>query len=113
MSVIFIDAETIKEQCRLLDPTPLGCIAGYIMEGAVDDRVLKRLPQRIIKFINGSISSYCDILNSLKRLEQISQSNKLASIMCDLESDCTREKEDKKKRATEAEENRRRKYEEK
>ena len=48
------------------------------------------------------------------------QSNKLASVMCDLESDRMREKwkknkkkKKKKKRATEAEENRRRKSEEK
>ena len=53
----YIDVETTKYQCRLLNPTPLGCIAGYIMEGAVSDRALKRLPQRRMRFIDGSIST--------------------------------------------------------
>ena len=68
------------------------------------------MPHRRLNFIDVSISSYCDILNSPKRLEQTRQENKLASVLCDFESDCTREKGDKNKRATEAEENRRRKY---
>ena len=80
------------------------------MEDAVGERALKRLPQRRLNFIDGSISSYCSILNSPERLELIRQANKLASILCGLESDRIREKEDKKKRATEVEENRRRKY---
>ena len=66
------------------------------MEDAVGDRDFKRLPQRSLKFIGGYIPSYCSILNSPKRLEHISQANKLASVMCDLESDCMREKDDNK-----------------
>ena len=92
---------------------PLDCIAGYIMEDAVGKRPLKRLPQRRLNFIDGSISSYCSILNSPERLEQIRQANKLVSVLCDLESDRIRENEEKKKRETEVEENRRQKYEEK
>ena len=53
----YIDVETTKYQCRLLNPTRLDCIAGYIMEGAVSDRALKRLPQRRMRFIDGSIST--------------------------------------------------------
>ena len=83
------------------------------MEDDIGDRALKRLLQRRLKFIDGSISSYCYIINSTKRFEQIRQANKLASVPCDLESDQTREKEEKKKIVTEAEENIRRKSEEK
>ena len=36
----YLDVETTKYQCRLLNPTPLDCIAGYIMEDAVGDRAL-------------------------------------------------------------------------
>ena len=109
----YLDVDTTKDQCRLLNPTPLDCIVGYTMDDAVGERYLKRLPQRRLEFIDGYISSYCSIINSTERLEQIRQANKLASILCDLESDRMREKEEKKNRATEVEENRRQKYEEK
>ena len=60
------------------------------MEDAVGDRALKRLPQIGLNFIDGSISSYSSILNSPERLEQIIQAKRLASVLCDLESDCMR-----------------------
>ena len=63
------------------------------MEDAVGDSSLKRLPQRRMDFIYGSISSYCFILNSPERFEKISQAKKFASFLCDLESDQMREKE--------------------
>ena len=94
----YLDVETTKYQCRLLNPTPLDCIAGYIMEDAVGERALKRLPQRRLKFIDGSISSYCYILNSHELIEQIRQAKKLASILCDLESDRMRETEETRSR---------------
>ena len=83
------------------------------MDYAVSERYLKRLPQIRLNFIDGSISSYCSILNSPKQLEKIRQENKLASVLCDLESDRIRDKEDKKKKAKEVEDNRRKKSEEK
>ena len=63
------------------------------MEDAVDERALKRLSKRRLNFIDGYIFSYCSILNSSKKLEQIRQSNKLASALCDLESNRIMEKE--------------------
>ena len=83
------------------------------MEDAVGERSLKRPPQRRLNFIDGSISCYCSILNSPEQLEQIRQANKLASVLCELESDRIRDKEEKKKKATEVEENRRQKSEDK
>ena len=68
------------------------------MEYAVGERDLRRLPQRRPNFIDGCISSYCYILKSPERLEQIRKANKLASVLCDLESDRIREKEEKKKK---------------
>ena len=56
-----------------------------------------------MNFVDGSVSSYCYIINSPKRLEEIRQANEFASVLCDLESDRIRGKEEKKKRATEAE----------
>ena len=57
------------------------------MEDSVGDRDLKRLPQRRLRFIDGSISSYCSIINSPEHIKQTRQANKLASVMCDFESD--------------------------
>ena len=57
------------------------------MEDAVGERALKRLPQRRLNFIDGYISSYCSIINSPERLEQIIQAKKIAYFLCDLESD--------------------------
>ena len=68
-SYLYVD--TTKYQCRILNPKTLDYIAGYILEDTVGERDLKRLPQRRLNFIDGSISSYCSILNSPKRLEQI------------------------------------------
>ena len=107
----YIDVEIRNYQYRLVNPTPLDCITGYIMEDSICDRSLKRLPQRMLNLIYGSISSYCYILNYLERLCMIKQANKLASVLFDKESDRIGEKEDSKKRAMEAEDKRKNKSE--
>ena len=89
----YLEVETTKDQCCLLNPTPLDCITGYTMEDSVGERALKRLPQRRLNFIDGSISIYCSIFNSPEQLEQIRKTKKLASVLCDFESDRIREKQ--------------------
>ena len=51
----YIYVETTKDQCRLLNTTPLDYITGYIMNNAVSERDLKRLTQRRLNFIDGYI----------------------------------------------------------
>ena len=68
----------------------LECIVGYIIEGAASDRSVKRLPQRRFNFIDGYIPNYYSILKLPERLEQISQADKVVSVLCDLEYDCMR-----------------------
>ena len=51
----YLDGDTTKYQCCLRNPTPLDCITGYIMDDAVSERYLRRLPQIRLKFIDGSI----------------------------------------------------------
>ena len=51
----YLDVDTIKDQCRLLNPMPLDCIIGYIMEDAVDDKALNRLSHIRLIFIYGFI----------------------------------------------------------
>ena len=45
----YLDVDTTKDQCRLLNPTPLDCIAGYITEDDCGDRALKRLPSEKVE----------------------------------------------------------------
>ena len=52
-----LDVEISNNQYRLVNPSPLDCIAGYIMEDAIGDRDLKRPPQRRLNIIDVSISS--------------------------------------------------------
>ena len=64
-----IDVDTTKDQCHLLNPTPLDCITGYIMEDAISDTDLNSMPDIRLKFIDGCISSYCSVINSPERPE--------------------------------------------
>ena len=54
------------------------------MGGAVGDRDLKNLPRRIMNLIDGSISSYCSIINSPKLLYITKQANKLEAGLGDI-----------------------------
>ena len=83
----YIEVEISNDQYRLVNPTPLDCIAGYIIQYAIGDRSLKKLPQQRMNLIDGSISIYCSILNSPERLRMITPANELASVLCDKESD--------------------------
>ena len=83
------------------------------MTDAIGDRDLKRTPLIRLNFIDSSISSYFYIINSLGLFDQIMQTNKLASVLCDLNSDRMRKNEDKNKRTSDSAENRGRKSEEK
>ena len=76
-------------------------------------RYFKRLHQQRLNLIDGSISSYYSILNSPKQLRMIKQANELASVLCDIEPDRIWEKEERKKRATEEEDQRKNKYNQK
>ena len=89
----YLDVEIRNDQYRPFNTTPLDCIAGYIMEDDIGDMDLerlpqRRLPQRRLNLTDGSISSYCSILNSPKRLRMIKQAKKLAAVLCDINSDC-------------------------
>ena len=58
------DVEISNDQYRLVNPTPLDCISGYIMEDAIVGRALKRLTLKRLNLIDGYISSYCSIISS-------------------------------------------------
>ena len=106
----YLDVKISDDQDRLVNPTPLDCISGYTIEDVIGDRYLKRLPQRRLNLIDGSISSYCSSINYTKRLCMIKQAKELESVLCDIESDCLWEKEESKKKLMEAEDQRNNKY---
>ena len=83
------------------------------MEDAVSEMDLKRLPQRILNLIYGSISSFYSILNSPEQLYMIKQANKFASVLGGIQSDRLGEKEDRKKRPMEEQDQRNKKAEQK
>ena len=60
---------TTKDKCRLINPMPLKFIVGFTIDDYVCDRALKKLPHRRLNFIDGYISDYCSIHNSLECLE--------------------------------------------
>ena len=94
----YLDVEISNDKYRLVNPIPLECITGYIMEYNIGDRALKRMHNRSLNIIDGSISSYCSIINSPERLYMIKQANELASVLCDIESYRLGGKEDRKNR---------------
>ena len=47
----YLGVEIINDQYSLVNPTPLDCITGYIMEDAIGDRDLKRMLQRRLNII--------------------------------------------------------------
>ena len=54
----YLGVEIRNDQYHMFNPTPLYCIAGYIMEYYIDDRALNRLPQQNLNLIDSSNSSY-------------------------------------------------------
>ena len=109
----YLDVDIINDQYRLVNTTPLDCVKCYIMEDAIGDRDLRRLHQRRLKLIYGSISSYQSILNSPERLCMTKQASKLESILCDIQSDHIGSNDDRKNILMEEEDHRNKKSEQK
>ena len=51
----YLDVEISNDQYHMVNPIPLDCITGYIIEDAIGDRDLKRLPQITLNIIHGYI----------------------------------------------------------
>ena len=100
--IIFISyrlgVHTKKDQYRLLNPTPFGCITGYIMGCAVGDMVLNNMPRRSLNLIDGSISSCFYILNSPRFIDITKQEKRLEGVLGDIESYFLGSKEERKNR---------------
>ena len=94
----YLNVEYSKEQQRLLNPTVLDTITGFIIKDSQGDGAKRRLPQRRLNMVDAEISSHCCILHSKERLELIRRSNEVAAIMGEIETDRIRIKEANKKK---------------
>ena len=83
----YLDINISTDQIRLLNPTPLDTVVGFVMKDSQGEGAKKRLPQRRLNFIDSKISAHCCVLNSPERLHLITQANEVAAIMGDLEAD--------------------------
>ena len=98
----YLHCEVTCDQQKLLNPSVLDTIVGYVMQDSQGEGAKKRLPQRRLNFIDGTVSSHCGVLNSKERLVLIRQANEVAGVLGDLETDRLLKKaEQKKKRAEE------------
>ena len=96
----FLDAAVSSDQVRLLNPTTLDTITGYIMEDTKGEGARKCLPARRLNMIHTCISSWCSVLNSKDRLVLIKQANELAKVLGEIEKD---REDEKQKRLSNAE----------
>ena len=94
----YLDIDVTKDQQRLLNPTVLDTVTGFIIKDSQGEGAKKRLPQRRLNMVDGSVSSHCCILNSTERLELVRRSNEVAAIMGEIEVDRLRAKEATKKK---------------
>ena len=64
---------------------------------AIGDGDLNRLPWIRLNITDGSISSYCSIINDPEQLHMIKQSKEFSYVICDIESGRVGSKEYRKK----------------
>jgi len=67
----YLAYEYTHEQQQLISPSVLDTVIGFIMLDSQDEGAKRRLPQRRLNFIDGTVSSHCGVLNSNERLQLI------------------------------------------
>ena len=59
----YLNVETTKDQCRLLNPKPLECIVGYKVEDAVNVRccnIVLQFTNRVMRYVRYGTHS-CEV----------------------------------------------------
>ena len=97
----YLNCEYSHNQQQLLNPSVLDTIVGYVMKDSQGKGAKKRLPQRRLNFIDGTVSSHCGVLNSPERLNLIRQANEVSAVMADLEKERLEKKEEKRRKKIE------------
>ena len=99
----YLHCEVTCDQQKLLNPSVLDTIVGYVMQDSQGEGAKKRFPQRRLNFIDGTVSSHCRVLNSKERLVLIRQANEVAGVLGDLETDRLLKKDEQKEKRAEEE----------
>ena len=60
----YLDVKVSTDQQAILNPTVLDTITGFIIKDAKGERAKKKLVQRRLNLIDGTINSHCCLLNS-------------------------------------------------
>ena len=81
-----LDVETTADNLRILNPSPLDTIIGYIMQDTKGEGARENPPHRRLNIIAVSLNSYCVHLNSLARMDLVLQANDLAAVLTDMEN---------------------------
>ena len=75
------------DNLRILYPSPLDTIVGHIMQDTKDEGDWKKLSQRGLIIIDGSINSYSVHLNSPAWMYLVRQANYLVTVLAYTEND--------------------------
>ena len=92
----YLNAKVSSNQQRLLNPAVLDTITGLIIKDIQGEGARKRLAQQRLNFVDGTVSSHCQVLNSAERNLLIRQANKVAAMMANLRNQKLKEKEKKR-----------------
>ncbi len=77
----FLDVEVMDDQRFLFQPTAADVLLGNILEDSIGQNAKKKIPKRRINFLSGNIASYSWSLNNSAALDQIVDTNNLASCL--------------------------------
>ena len=94
----YLNCDYTCDQQKLLNPSVLDTVIGFVMKDSQGEGAKKRLPQRRLNFVDGMISSHCSVLNSTERLALIRQANEVSAVMADLEEERHEKKEEQKRK---------------
>jgi len=67
----YLACEYTDDQQQLSNPSVLDTVIRFIMLDSQGEGAKRRLPQRRLNFIDGTVSSHCGVLNSNERLQLI------------------------------------------
>ena len=70
----------------MLNPTNLGCITCYTIEGAIGDSNFNKMSHKMMDLIDSYTSIYLSIIKSTEHPDMTNKEKKLAEVLGDIES---------------------------
>ena len=81
----YLDAKVTKDQQRLLNPSVLETITGFIIKDSIGDGAKKRIQNRL-NFIDATVALHCTVFNSEEQMQLIKEANAVAAVMANIET---------------------------